>query len=228
MLVMSGNGKIKNLINKAQQKKIFLLCSLIYNFVWAVCKIVFGALSGLYFFCVSGGSTILLGFTKKVYLKNYKTDDLAKKRNKSINIAILLLVSSILFAVYMARLFFIEDSKEYGLILSIAIAAFSFVEFGLSIYNFMQAHKTDDVLLKSLKGCSLASSCFAIVLTQTALLSATGTDGNLYNAVTGVIFGNFALIIGLYVLIKAIKTPQISVAPLKIGDDKPQSKNDSN
>lgn len=206
MIAMSGNEKFKNLINKAQQKKILLLFSLIYNFVWAVCKIVFGAISGLYFFCVSGGSTILLGFTKKVYLKNYKTDDQVKKRNKSINIAILLLVSSVLFIVYMARLFFIEDGKEYGLILSIAIAAFSFAEFGMSIYNFLKAHKTDDVLLQSFKGCSLASSCFAIVLTQVALLSATETDGNLYNAITGVIMGGFALIIGIYVLIKAIKS----------------------
>lgn len=219
MLKMSGNEKIKNLINKAQQKKFFLLCSLIYNFVWAVCKIVFGALSGLYFFCVSGGSTILLGFTKKVYLKNYKTDDLAKKRNKSINIAILLLVSSILFVVYMARLFFVEDAKEYGLILSIAIAAFSFSEFGISIYHFFKAHKTDDILLQSFKGCSLASSCFAIVLTQVALLSATGADGNLYNAVTGVIFGSFALIIGLYVLIKAIKASSLSKGVQVSSDD---------
>lgn len=205
---MSGNEKFKSLINKAQQKKIFLLLSLIYNFVWAVCKIVFGAISGLYFFCVSGGSTILLGFTKKVYLKNYKTDDMTKKRNKSINIAILLLISSVLFIIYMARLFFIQDSKEYGLILSIAIATFSFAECGMSIYFFLKAHKTDDVLLQSFKGCSLASSCYAIVLTQVALLSATGTEGNLYNAVTGVIFGAFALAIGIYVLTKAIASKQ--------------------
>lgn len=220
--------KIKSLISKAQQKKIFLLFSLIYNFVWAVCKIVFGAITGLYFFCVSGGSTILLGFTKKVYLKNYKTDDQTKKRNKSINIAILLLVSGALFVIYMARLFFIEESKEYGLILSIAIAAFSFAEFGLSIYNFAKARKTDDVLLQSFKGCSLVSSCYAIVLTQVALLSATGTSGSLYNAIVGVVMGGVALLIGLYLLIKAAKSPQISVTPITTDEDSSQQKNDSN
>lgn len=220
--------KFKSLINKAQQKKIFLLFSLIYSFVWAVCKIVFGAISGLYFFCVSGGNTILLGFTKKVYLKNYKTDDQVKKRNKSINIAILLLISGALFIIYMTRLFFIQESKEYGLILSIAIAAFSFAEFGLSIYNFVRARKTDDVLLQSFKGCSLVSSCYAIVLTQVALLSATGTEGGIYNAIVGVVMGALALAIGLYVLIKAAKSPQISVTPIIAGKDSSQSKNDSN
>lgn len=182
-----------------------LLISVIYNFVWAVCKIIFGVFSGLYFFCVSGASTLLFGFTKQLYLKNHKLDDHAEKLGKSITIAILLIISSALFTFYMARLFFIDDTKQYGLILSIAIAAFSFAELGLSIYHFTKAKRTDDILLQTFRGCNLASSCFAIVLTQVALLSATESANNMLNGLTGVILGGFSVLIGVYLLIQCLK-----------------------
>ncbi len=198
------NG-LKSGIEKAKHKQLVLLISLVYNFVWAVLKIVFGAFTLSYFFCVSGASTLLFGFIKRIYLKNYQSNDESEKRAKSITISILLMISSALFCVFMARLFFIDAQQDYGLILSITIAAFSFFELGLSIHNFVKARKSNDILLKSFKGCSLASSCFAIVLTQVALLSATKTPGNLYNAITGVVFGLFALLIGLTLLIQSLK-----------------------
>lgn len=202
---MKQQNKIFALVEKAKQKKVVLLLSLIYNFVWAICKIVFGAYCAQYFFCVSGASTLLIGFVKRVYLKHHKSDDLEEKRGKSVIISILLIASAALFTFYMARLFFISDAKEYGLILSISIAAFSFAELVLSICNFLKASKTNDILFISLKGCGLASSCFAIVLTQVALLSATGSTNNFYNALTGVIFGSFAIIIGIIILVKSMQ-----------------------
>lgn len=188
---------------KAKQINV-LLISVIYNFVWAVCKIVFGVFSGLYFFCISGASTLLFGFTKQVYLKHQSLDN-DEKVGKSITIAILLIISSALFTFYMARLFFIDDTKQYGLILSIAIATFSFTELGLSIYNFTKAKRTNDLLLQSFRGCNLASSCFAIVLTQVALLSATQSTNNNLNGLTGVILGGFSILIGVYILIQCLK-----------------------
>lgn len=105
----------------------------------------------------------------------------------------------------MARLFFIKQTNEYGLIVSILIAAVSFTELILSIYNFIKSKKSTDVLLKSFKGCSLVSSCYAMAITQIALLSATDNQSNFYNGITGVIFGCIAIIIGLYLLIIAMK-----------------------
>lgn len=203
---MQTKGSFKNFIEKIKQKKIILLFSLIYNFVWATCKILFGVFTLSYFFCISGAYTLLFGFIKKIYLKNYKTDDADEIKGKSITISILLIISGVLFTFYIARLFFVDSTKEYGLVLSIVIATFSFAELGISIYNFTKAKKTQDLLLQTFKGCSLVSSCFAIVLTQVALLSATGTPSNFYNAITGIIFGFITIIIGLYLLIKSTKT----------------------
>lgn len=202
---MKFKEKILSLKDKAKQKHIVLLISLIYNFVWAVCKIIFGVFSASYFFCISGASTLLFGFIKKVYLKHFNNEDLNEKLGKSITIAILLIISSALFTFYMARLFFINEAKEYGMILSIAIATCSFTELGFALYNFYQAKKTNDTLLQSFRGCSLASSCFALVLTQVALLSACETPSNTYNGITGVILGSFSILIGVYLLIIALK-----------------------
>lgn len=207
---MKKNGKIARWIEKAKQKKIVLLISALYNFVWSICKIVYGAFTQAYFFCVSGVSTLLFGFIKRIYLKNYQSINFAEKQQKSITIATLLIVSSTLFALYMSRMFFSSASSEYGKILSITIATFSFVELGFAIYNFVKAKKTQDILLQSLKGCTLASSCFAICQTQVALLSATKTNANFFNGLTGVIFGTFAVLIGVYLLIKIDKSKQES------------------
>lgn len=201
---MGFKTTISNFSNKVKQSKICLIFATIYAFVWSVGKILFGAFSAGYFFCVSGASSLLFAFVKKIYLSNCKNDNEQEKRGKSITISILIICSGVLFTFYMARLFFIDDVKHYDIIWSITIAAASFFELGLSIFNLHRAKKSKDILLQSFRGYSVASSCYAIVLTQVALLSATNTptaSANFYNALTGVILGGVAVLIGVVLLI---------------------------
>lgn len=202
-------NEIKTKINyakeQAKQKQIVLLVSTAYNFIWAICKILLGTFTFSYFFCVSGASTLLFGFIKKIYLKNYDNNDFQEKIGKSVTIGILLIISSALFTFYMARLFFISETKNYGLILSISIATFSFTEFGLSIYNFIQAKKSNDILLQTFRCYSISSSSFAIVFTQVALLSTTNSTNNYLNGLTGIVAGIFSILFGIYTIIKAVK-----------------------
>lgn len=202
---MSCKTWLFGLKDRTAYSKRILFVSAIYNFVWAICKIIFGALTGSYFFCVSGASNLLFAFIKHIYLKHFESEDVAEKRGKSIIISILLIASSVLFTFYMSRLFFIDDIRQYDMIMSITMATSSFVELGFAIFKFIKSKQTNDILLQSFRGCNLASSCFAIVLTQVALHSATKTSANLQNAITGVIFGGLAILIGVYILIKAVK-----------------------
>lgn len=199
---MNFKEKMNNLISECKQKKILLLISLVYNFIWSICKIIFGVLIQAYYFCVSGVSTIMFGFSKRLYLKHYDSENEREKVEKTVIVCILIILSGIFFTLYMARLFFISINREYDLILSIMIATFSFTEFVISICNFIKAKKQDDILLKSLRGCSIASSCYAITLTQTALLSATKNMNSVYNGITGVCFGVIVILIGTYLLIE--------------------------
>ena len=190
---------------KLKQGKATMWASMVYAFAWSICKILFGVFSGAYFFCVSGASNLLFAFVKKLYLHNFEKDDKTEKQGKSVTISILMMISGVLFTIYMARLFFVDDIQQYGLIMSITIATASFVEFGLSIFYVVKASKTTDLLLQSFRGCNLISSCYAIVLTQTALLSATNTQANDYNAITGIMFGLISIGISIIYLINSCK-----------------------
>ena len=101
----------------------------------------------------------------------------------------------------MLKLIFFPESSSYSLIASITIAAFSFGELGVSIYNIVQARKSKDILLTNLRNCNFASALFAIVLTQTAILSAQGVDASLYNVITGSIAGFVVVVIAVINLI---------------------------
>ncbi len=206
---MKIKEKLTNLTKKAKESKIFLLFSILYSFIWGTCKIIFGFITSAYFFAVSGATTLIFGFIKNIYSKNFKIESLKNKQKKSINISILLLISSFLFTFYMSRLFFIPENSNYGLILSITIATFSFTELSISIYNFFKAKKTTDILLQSFRCYNLVSSSFAIVLTQVALLSATNTPSPFFNALTGVCFGFFSILIAIYILLKSLKTKNV-------------------
>jgi len=188
---------------KAKRGHPVLLISMLYSFAWSICKIVFGVFNVEYFFCVSGVSTLMFGFAKRIYLKNHNFDDFQTKRIKSTIISILLIVSGILFVIYMSKCFLFDGKENYSLILAITIATCSFVEFGVSIRHFVKAHKSDDILLRAFRGCSLASGCYAISLTQVALLSATQASSNVWNGVTGVVVGVFSILVGVYLLGKS-------------------------
>ena len=66
--------KLKEFYNriteKAKQHKIVLLISLVYSFIWAVCKIIFGAFTYSYFFCISGAST-LIGLAQEIVVASH-------------------------------------------------------------------------------------------------------------------------------------------------------------
>lgn len=198
---MGFKTKISNFSNKVKQSNICLIFAVIYSFVWSIGKILFGAFSKGYFFCVSGASSLLFAFVKHIYLKTFKSENQDEKLGESVTISILIILSGVLFTFYMARLFFVDDVKQYGKIWSITIASASFFELGLSIANLRKAKKQNDTLLQAFRCCSLASSCYAIVLTQVALLSATNTPANFYNALTGVIFGVVTIFIGIILMI---------------------------
>lgn len=186
--------------DKTKRIKFITFLTMIYNFIWSVAKIIFGVFSTMFFFCLSGVMTLLIGFIKKIFYNNIEHDSFKIKYKKSQIINILLIIIGILFIVYMLKLIFFPESSSYSLIASITIAAFSFGELGVSIYNIVQARKSKDILLTNLRNCNFASALFAIVLTQTAILSAQGVDASLYNVITGSIAG-FVVVIAVINLI---------------------------
>ena len=173
-----------------------------YNYIWACIKIVFGIFFNTLYFCLSGIYTILIAFTKRVFHNNFKNNNERECLKKFLKMAILILVASIIFIMYMSRLFFIDYSYNYNTIIGIVIAAFSFTELGISIGGIVSATKKNDYLMIGIKCCNLSSAFIAIVLTQIALLSLPETiNANLYNAISGIVFGSLSMLIGIFMII---------------------------
>lgn len=195
--------------NDVKRIKLITLITMVYNFVWSIVKIFFGFFSTMYFFCVSGVVTLILGFTKKIFYSNYQSESEQIRLTKSRLIGILLILIGVLFAGYMAKLFFIPEKSKYDLIVSIAIAFCSFLELGISIFYLYKDKRTNDnILLTSIRYCNLADGLFAIVLTQMAILSAqteNTINTSMYNGVVGIVMSVLVVLLGIIILLKVNK-----------------------
>jgi len=196
-------------LDPLKRTKLITLTTMLYNFFWAIGKILFGVFKNAYVYILSGGYTILIGFSKRIFLKSHNRKDI-NKETKSIIMAVLLMFSGLAFALFMGRLFFWPYEHTYGLIWSIGIAVGSFVELGIAIFNLFRVKKKNDILLLSLRSCSFISAVFAIVITQISILSATGTTGvSIYNAISGILAGLIAIGVGIIIIVKASKLKKL-------------------
>lgn len=203
---MSLKEKFVQLKNDKQRRiKLFTLLGLLYNIVWSVGKVLFGIFTRAFFFSISGIYTLFIGIIKSLFYRHYKKTDIKKEFKVSIAMGVLIIISALAFVLYMARLFFIDDDMTYGQITSIAIAAFSFSELGISIGNFVRSVKAEDMMLTGLRSCNVASGFYAIVLTQVAITSACGTPNSKGNALGGTVFGLCALAMGVALLVQIWK-----------------------
>lgn len=192
--------------SKTFRAKQFALFGMGFNFLWSLIKILLGVYFFSLYFLITGIYTLLLGLVKRIFAINQQKDDQNVKLQKGIVISIFILIVSLLYTINMSSIFITHQPQTFNLIVSIAIATFSFTELTLGIINFIKARKSKDPLLMSYRASSLISSMFAIVTTQIALLATTNTNAYMYNALTGTIFGAFSVIIAVYVLVMIKKT----------------------
>ena len=191
--------------NEEERTRYIVLFAMCFNFIWSGVKIFLGLFLSSLFFVITGVYTMILGFSKKVFYTNRKVECDKLATQKSVLIGVFVIITSILFILNMCSLFFTHQEYNYNLIVSISIAAGSFWEIGFAIYRLIKVRKRDNVLLVSYTASTVVSGVFAIVATQIALLASCGVEGWLFNGITGSIFGAFALMIGIFMIINAKK-----------------------
>ena len=191
--------------DKTLRVRIITWITMLYNFFWGVFKVFVGIFRATYFFCVSGGTTLLIGTTKVIFHRHIDNDNEDIKIKKAKIISVLLMIVGMLFTIYMVKYFFYPDEHVFSTISSIALAAFSFGELGVAIYNIFKERKSSDPMMFALRSCNLVSALFAIVLTQIALLSAQGQQMAVGNGISGVVFGALAIIVGIISLVVSTK-----------------------
>ena len=189
--------------DKNKRHKIVVVIGTIYGYLWSLIKVIIGIFTGAYFYLLSGLSTFFTGLNRHIYLRSTKKE---KDKIAPLLISSFLVLIGVFYLLYALRLFFIEiEIKEYPIILAIAIAAFSFLELGLSIYEFSINRKSKDMTILSFRTMNLALSLFALVNTQNALLMANGTPNQKADGLFGVIAGAIAILLGIGLIVLIVR-----------------------
>lgn len=201
--------KFKEIVNVINKNHFLSKVTMFKDYIFAAIKIILGIFFLSYFLCVSGLYSICVGFAKTLFFEgkkqcgSYSDESLEYKSiayKYLAQMATFILAGSIVYIIYMSRLFFISSVFNYGMIPSITIALISFTEITLAIIGLK---KSKGVLNWGLKCINLTSAFTAIVLTQVAILSFTNnTDNSFYNAIAGTIFGGLCIIIAILMLIR--------------------------
>jgi len=111
-------------------------------------------------------------------------------------------------SVAIAQMIFDGMGFSYGGIMIYVSALYAFIKIGMAIFNFVRAHRQNDILVESVRNISLVDGAVSILALQTAMLStfSDGTlDHSLMNTLTGSAVSVMAYSVAIYTVIKGIK-----------------------
>lgn len=202
--------KAKNIKNLTKKYSLHITgAACVGSFLVGTGKLVMGLVSLSFFTCVSAFYTYGMVIAKACALKGMDKDKQKQYAHYQMT-GIILIVASVLYAIYSTRLLWHPQTSKYTLYVGLAIATFTFTEIGLNIRGVVVARKRKELLYHALKMVSLASSLISLVLTQTALLSFTHEgmadyNPSVSNGIMGLLMGSASTLIGIVMLCRGKK-----------------------
>lgn len=116
----------------------------------------------------------------------------------------ILCFSGLCYAGYSVRLFFGGSAGQYSEVMALAIAAYTFVEFGIQMYDLIKLRKHRDLEAQALRFVSLCGILVSFVLTQTAIMPfSEQAEHNFSDGLAGVVFGGLIVLVGMTVFIRS-------------------------
>lgn len=168
-------------------------------------KMVLAAVSGSLFMLVNALYSAGMGVARGAAVRMFSQDEERQLRQYRL-IGAVILFSSVCYAIYLARLFFGGHTPRYPMTVALIIACYTFFEFGVNVREAVRVRKSRALGAKALRAIQMSSNLMCFVLTQTAILSFASEDDNrFYNAISGVLFGLAAALIGLFVVIGGVR-----------------------
>ncbi len=196
--------KLANKLTYEKRTEYLAVYSIVINVLLAIGKCVLAYVyrdSGGGFFVISAIVNIFLMIAKLECYRGIKeTKDLGFR---TFVIFMALVVTAVVYIMYMSRLFFYENMHiEYPIQIGMIIATVAFIELTLSIRGLFTV-KGRGHFYRDIKIINLCGAILAIVLTQVSLLSFTSESAkvNTYDAISGIIAGIIILILAVFILI---------------------------
>ena len=199
----STRDSIKTISALVNSKKlVFTRLSIFKDIFLVLGKVVISVVSVSFFMFTNALYSSGVGIARFLALKMH-TQDKDKKLTTYRYVGIIISGSSICYVLYSVRLLFGGKTGSYDMIIALIIAMYTFFEFGINIREAIRLHKSKALEAKALRAVSFSSTLICFVLTQTAIMSfaAVGEDTGMYNAISGMVFGTLASLIGLYIII---------------------------
>ena len=111
----------------------------------------------------------------------------------------------IFFMVYWNRTFIHHQ------ITTIALAAYTFISFTISIINFVKYRKYKSPVFNAVKSISLTAATVSIITLEATMLTSFGTDMNplikkLFLGITGAVISVFVVSLALMMIVKGIRS----------------------
>lgn len=118
--------------------------------------------------------------------------------------------SGLCYVAYSIRPFFGGSAGQYDMVMALAIAAYTFFEFGLQIWDLLKLRKQHDLEAKALRLVSLCGILVSFVLTQTAIMSFSAQgEHNFSDGLAGVVFGGLVVLVGLIMALRSLRMKKI-------------------
>ncbi len=115
----------------------------------------------------------------------------------------ILSLAGLAYVTYSIRLFFGGTPGNYGQIMAIAIAFYTFLEFGVQVADLIRLRKKHDLEAEALRLISFCSILVSFVLTQSALMSSSSQGEHAFtDGLAGVFFGGLVVLVGAGILIR--------------------------
>ncbi len=158
--------------NIPSERKIFFktLCSFLFSFIWSIVKLIMGIFISSLFLLASSLFTLSMCFSKLFCLLGIKKDkDCSSKFYISLS-SFLIIIAGIFYGIYNLRLLNGYIPVNYGLIISIVIALFSFIFLINSIVYLIKERKKNNFYYKNLRTIAFINALNDLLLTQMTLL----------------------------------------------------------
>lgn len=186
-----------------QKKRLFGFASVGKDGVMVLWKLIMSIVSTSFFMFANALFSCGIGIARFTALKmNGKRPEEQLQLYR--RVAAILSFSGLCYVGYSIRLFFGGTASQYGQIMGIAIACYTFVEFGIQIRELLKLRKDHDMEAEALRLTSLSTILISFVLTQTALMSFSEPgEHNFSDGLAGVVFGGLVVLVGLVALIRS-------------------------
>lgn len=130
---------------------------------------------------------------------------------KAVKVSSVIIFSGLCYVCYSVRLFFGGSPGDYGMVMALAIACYTFVDFTIQVVEMIRLRKDGSLEAEALRVVSLCSILICFVLTQTAIMSfSAGGNHHISDGLGGVVFGSLVTCVGaVYLIINRLRYAEI-------------------